>query len=65
MGRLGKCPAKKRLVDGDILDGHDALLALDFDYAVDQKKGKAVRQNIKNVDDVQRGLSAAGAAVAG
>ena len=54
--QVGKVPGKERLVDGHILDGHDPLLALDLNDAVDQQEGKAVGQNMENVDDVQRGL---------
>ena len=43
-------------VDGHILDGHNPLLALDLNHPVDQQKGKAVRQDVENVDDVQRCL---------
>jgi hypothetical protein len=56
MGRLGKCPGKKRLVDGYILERHDALLALNLDHSVDEQKRKAVRQDLENIDDVERGL---------
>ena len=55
-GQVGKVSGKEGLVDGHILDGHDPLLALDLDHAVDQQKGKAVRQDVENIDDVQRGL---------
>ncbi len=56
IGQVGKVPGKEWFVDGHILDGHDPLLALDLNHAVDQQKGKSVRQNVENIDDVQRGL---------
>ena len=56
MGKVGKVSGKEGLVDGHILDGHDPLLALDLNDAVDQQKGKPVGQNAENIDDVQRGL---------
>ena len=53
---IGEVSGKEWLVDGDVLQSHDPLLALDFDYAVDQQKRKPVRQNTENIDDVQRRL---------
>ena len=55
-GQVGKVPGEEGFVDGHILDGHDPLLALDLDYAVDQQEGKPVWQDVENVDNVQRGL---------
>src|SRR2546426_8674307 len=53
----GKMPGKERLVDSDILDGHDPLLALEIDHTVDQQEWEPVRQDAKNIVDVQRSLS--------
>ncbi len=53
----GKMPGKERLVNGDILDGHDSLLALEVNHTVDQQEWEPVRQDAKNIVDVQRSLS--------
>ncbi len=55
-GQIGKVPGKKGLVDGHVLDGHDPLLALDLDHAIDQQEGKPMGQDTENIDNVQRGL---------
>ena len=47
-------PSKERLIDGDVLNGDDALLACDVNHTIDHQKRKAVRQDAKNVIDVQR-----------
>src|SRR5437868_336865 len=48
---------KEGLIDGDVLDGHNALLALYLNHTIDQQKGKPMRQNAENIDDIQRGLA--------
>jgi glutamate carboxypeptidase len=47
---------KKWLVDGHILNRHDAFSALEFQYSVDQQEWVAVRQNPHNLVDIERGL---------
>jgi len=42
------------LVHGDVLDADDAL-GLEFDDAVDQQKGVAMRQNAPDLVDVKNG----------
>ena len=49
---------KELFVDGDILDGHDSLLALQFEYAINEQQGIAMRQNFQQVVDVEPGLCA-------
>jgi hypothetical protein len=44
---------EKRLIDGHVLDCHDALLAAAFEYAVNQEKGISVRQNRHDLAYVQ------------
>ena len=56
MGSTGEVPVKKRFVDGDILDGDDALSALQIKHAIDQQERIAVRQNLQNLVDVEPGL---------
>src|SRR5579863_3448838 len=48
----GKVPVEERLVDGDILDGDNALGALDLDYAIEQKHGIAMRQQFQNAANI-------------
>ena len=47
---------EERLIDGDILDGYDALLACDINHTINHQKRKAVGQDAKDVIDVQRSL---------
>jgi len=42
------------LVDGDVFDGDDALLALHLDDSVDEEEGVAVRQEGHDFEDVHR-----------
>jgi glutamate carboxypeptidase len=44
---------KKRLIDGDILNGHNPLPALQVEHAVDQQERKSMRQNLADVVDVE------------
>src|SRR4029078_9402859 len=50
--RAGKVADKKRLIDGDVLDRHDALLAREVDDAVDEQHRVAMRKNPHDVVDV-------------
>src|ERR1700693_5524925 len=59
-GQPGKVSHKKGFVDGDILDGNNALPALQIQHAIDQEKGIAVRQDLQNLVDVEPGLRRAG-----
>lgn len=44
---------EKRLVDGDILDGDDALGAHQFNHAIDQQERITVGQNLENSADIE------------
>src|SRR5581483_5403899 len=50
----GEVSHEVRLVRGDVLDGDNALLALDLDHAINQEKRIAMRQNRLDFGDVQR-----------
>jgi glutamate carboxypeptidase len=52
--KIGEMPREKRLIDGDILDADDAL-RLQFLDAVHQQHRKAVRENVADRLDIQRG----------
>src|SRR5947209_8428294 len=54
--KSGKVSHEKRFVDGDVLDGDYPLAALQFEDAIDQQQGIAVRQDFENVVDVVRDL---------
>ena len=47
---------KEGLINGDVLDGHNALLTLHLDHTIDQQKGKPMWQDAENINDVQRGF---------
>lgn len=47
---------KKWLVDSDVLDRHDALLARKVDNPIDQQEGKAVREDLAYLVNVERYL---------
>ncbi len=53
-GVVGEVALKVGLVDGDVFDGDDALLALHLDNAVDEEEGIAVRQEGHDLEDVHR-----------
>ncbi len=59
MGKSGKVAGEVRLVDGDVLQRDDALLALDLDQAVDQQEGIAVGKQGHDLVDVH-GLGVCG-----
>ena len=54
-GVVGEVALEVRLVDGDVLDGDDALPALDLDDTVDKEEGIAMRQEGHDFEDVHRG----------
>jgi len=43
---------KKRLVDGDVLVGVNGLADLDFEHAIHQQKGIAVREMLENLMNI-------------
>ena len=47
---------KKRLVDCNVFDCHNAFFALQIDDAINQQKWKPMRQDAANLVDVQRGF---------
>jgi hypothetical protein len=49
----GEVAVEERFVDGDVLDGHDPLGALELDDAVDQQKRIAVGQKFHDLPNVQ------------
>src|ERR1022692_1249735 len=51
---------EKRFVDGDVLDRHDALFALQLQHAVNQQKRITVRQNFQDVVNVEYRLGCGG-----
>ncbi len=53
IGIAGKVALEERLVDGHILDGHQALAALELDHSVDQQKRVTVRKEIQDFLDVK------------
>ena len=53
-GVAGEVALKKLLVDGDVLDGDDALARLHLEDAVDKEEGVAVRQEGHDFEDVHR-----------
>jgi len=55
-GQARKMSIEERFVDGDILDGHYALFALQLQHAVNEQKGITVRQNLQDVVNVERRL---------
>ena len=46
---LGEVPREVRLIDGDVLDRHNAPVRLELYDAVDKQKGVAVRQEPRDV----------------
>src|SRR5262249_45085394 len=59
-GESRKMPAEEGLVDANVLERHDLLLALNLQHPVDQQKRIAVRKNSLDLINVQRaGLGAA------
>jgi hypothetical protein len=50
-------PHEKRLVDGDILQGFDALAFFQFQHAVHQQDGVAVGQFLENLVNVHHDFS--------
>ena len=55
---MREMPNKIGFVDGDVLDGDDALARLEFEDAINQKKGVAMRQifeDAANVDGCHEG----------
>jgi RecB family exonuclease len=48
---------EERLVDGDVLDRHRALEAVELDDAVDQQERVAVRQQLEDLPDVEAGVA--------
>ena len=59
--KIGKVSGKEMLVDGDILDSHNPLLAGQFHDPVNQQKWVTMRQDLENVMNVEgraRGWSA-------
>src|SRR6266404_4460289 len=55
-GKIRKVAGKKWLVDGDVLDGYDALHAHQIDHAVDQQKRVAMRQDAHDFMNVELGV---------
>ena len=53
-GVAGEVALEELLVDGDVLDGDDALVGLHLDDAVDEEEGVAVRQEGHDFEDVHR-----------
>ena len=53
-GVVGEVALEVGLVDGDVFDGDDALLALHLDDAVDEEEGIAMGQEGHDVEDVHR-----------
>ena len=58
-GVVGEVAREVRLVDGDVLDGDDALLRLHLDDAVDEQERVAVREDGHDLDDVHRAFAGA------
>ncbi len=54
--QVWKVSCKKRLVDGDILDGNDALLASEINDPVDEQERKPVGENPQNVLNIKPGV---------
>src|SRR6202040_3008785 len=49
-------PIEKRFVDGDVLDGYDALFAFQLEHAVNQQQRIPVGQNLQDVVNIERRL---------
>ncbi len=56
IGKAGKVPGKKRLVDGDVLQRHDALGANQLGDAVDQQEWKTMGKDLQDILKVEAGL---------
>jgi hypothetical protein len=54
-GQAGKMAVEKWLVDGDVLDGDDALFAFEFENTVDEQQRITVRKYLENVVDAEPG----------
>ena len=52
-GKVGKVPGKERLVDGDVLDGHDSLPAGQINDAVNEQEGIPMRQDFQDIVNVE------------
>ena len=63
-GVVGEVALELGLVERDVFDGDDALLALDLDDAVDEEEGIAMRQEGHDLEDVHGLRDAGGVAVA-
>ena len=51
--QAGKVSLNKWLIDRNVLDRHNSLLALEINYTVNQQKRIAMRQNLENVVNIQ------------
>ncbi len=54
--QIGKVSRKKWLIDCDILNSHDALLADQFNNPINQQERITMRQNLENIVNIQRRL---------
>jgi hypothetical protein len=50
-------PDEERLIHSHVLDSDNSLFAGKIEHPIDQQKRVSVRQNAKNIVDVQRRLS--------
>lgn len=55
-GHFGEVSSEERLVNGDVLDGYDALLAGEINDTVNQEEGMAMGQDAQDVANIQRNL---------
>src|SRR5207237_8035044 len=53
--RAGKMSLKKLFIRGHVLDADDALARIDFQHAVDEQHRIAMRKDLHDVGDRQRG----------